>query len=116
MRALIAASVVLAIAPAATADPAAKGWCFKHPAADAQANIFATTLSESSGVKKLVFTDAEEHQNTFDLNAVGVNEYTLKGGRDGDGVIFRADGHLEMYDSDGASGSAAPSTEQDCIG
>ncbi|RIJ23432.1 hypothetical protein D1224_03980 [Henriciella barbarensis] len=116
MRDFFIAGLMLAAAPVAIAEQSSQGWCFEHPSEDVRANIFASTVSENSGAVKLIFTDAEENQNTFNLSAVGVNEYTLVGGRDGDGVVFRADGHLEMYDSEGESGSAAPSTEHDCIG
>jgi len=116
MRGFLIAGLMLATTPVAVAEQPVQGWCFKHPSDNVGANIFASTVSENSDAVKLVFTDAEENQNTFNLSAVGVNEYALEGGREGDGVVFRADGHLEMYDSEGESGSAAPSTEHDCIG
>ena len=116
MRTLILAGIALAAAPIASAQQDGKGWCFQTPDVGPAANVYAGTEKLNTGAWALTVTNTQGIKSTVELRSVGVNEYALKDSEHGEGVIFRADGHIEMYNSEGSRGSAAPSSEADCIG
>lgn len=116
MRAWIVSGLMLAASPLAYAHEGAEGWCFRFADVGPDANMFATVESAEAGEMTLVFLDTFGLEDRFGLKAVGVNEYALQDSPASAGVIFRADGAMEMYDPTGPVGVGAQSAEEDCTG
>ena len=116
MRALFAIGLLLA-APAgiAHADQVLGTWCWGISDVEDELNS-ATVITRSDAGKYTMVQKAYEGQDlTFPLTPVGINEYGVTGSPSGDGVILRADGMLELYDSQGTLGVAAPRALDDCL-
>jgi len=116
MRALFAIGLVLA-APigAAQADQVLGTWCWGLSDVEDELNS-ATVITRSDEGKYVMVQKAYDGQDlTYPLTPVGINEYGVTGSPSGDGVILRADGMLELYDSTGTLGVAAPRDLGECL-
>jgi hypothetical protein len=117
MRALLAIGLLLAVpAGAAQAEDLELGtWCWEPSDVEGTANSATMILRSDTGQYSMVQKTAGEEDLVYPLKSVGINEYGVVGSPSGDGVILRADGMLEMYDSQGTLGAAEPRALSECL-
>jgi hypothetical protein len=116
MRALLVMGLALA-APfgGAQADQVLGTWCWGISDAEDEQNSATVVTRSDAGEYVMVQKSYEGQDLEFPLMSVGVNEYAVKGSSSGDGLIIRADGMLELYDSQGSLGAAAPRDLDECL-
>ena len=116
MRSLLIMGLVLA-APlgAARADQVLGTWCWDTSDVEGELNSATVVTRSDDGQYRMVQKSAGAEDLEFPLMSVGVNEYGVKGSSSGDGLILRADGMLELYDSQGSLGAAAPRDLDECL-
>ena len=117
MRALLAIGLLLVLpAGAAQAEELELGtWCWESSDAEGASNSATMILRSDIGQYSMVQMTAEEEDLVYPLKSVGINEYGVVGSPSGDGLILRADGMLEMYDSTGTIGAAVPRALSECF-
>ena len=117
MRALLAIGLLLAVpAGAAQAEDLELGtWCWEASDVEGAANSATMILRSDTGQYSMVQKTVGEKDLVYPLKSVGINEYGVVGSPSGDGVILRADGMLEMYDSQGTLGAAEPRALSECL-
>lgn len=117
MRALLAIGLLLAgPVGAAQAEALELGtWCWEPSDAEDARNSATMILRSDTGRYSMVQMTTEEEDLVYPLKSVGINEYGVVGSPSGDGLILRADGMLEMYDSTGTLGAAVPRALSECL-
>jgi len=116
MRALLAIGLLLAVpAGAAQADMELGTWCWAPADADGTPNAATVILRSDDGQYSMVQKTDGGEDLVYPLKSVGINEYGVVGSPSGDGLILRADGMLEMYDSQGTLGAAEPRALSECL-
>ena len=116
MRPLLAIGLVLAVPlGAAQADQVLGTWCWGISDVEDELNSATIITRSDEGRYTMVQKAYEGDDLTYPLTPVGINEYGVTGSPSGDGVILRADGMLELYDSTGSLGVAAPRDLDECL-
>ncbi|MEZ5999267.1 hypothetical protein [Hyphomonas sp.] len=117
MRAMLAIGLLLALpAGAAQAEELELGaWCWESSDAEATPRSATVILRSDTGQYMMVQKTEGSADLTYLLKSVGSNEYGVVGSPSGDGLIIRADGMLEIYDSSGTLGAAEPRALSECL-
>lgn len=109
MRLLVAVAVLLSTsAGTARAHEEVGVWCRDGKDTAENLRVVYTVTRSDAGQYSLTETSAETEGVQFPLLPVGVNEYAIKGEHSVSGIILRADGMLELYNSQGSIGAASP--------
>lgn len=109
MRLLLAAAILLSSsAGAAQAHEELGAWCWSGPDASENLRVVYTVTRSDEGQYFVTETSGEAEGVQLPLLPVGVNEYAIKGEHSVGGIILRADGMLELYNSQGSIGAASP--------
>jgi hypothetical protein len=116
MRGVFITGLVLAAAPLAHADYSYGGWCVDADTPRGDIRGHAEVIYSDANGSELILTGPDGSVSRHALTATGVNEYALKGSTSGDGLILRADGKMEIYDSEGSYATAEPGALEDCTG
>lgn len=116
MRAPIAVILILAASPLASAGEEAQGWCLRSKTVEGETASFVELETDEEGRLVLVTTGPDGAITTHDLKAVGVNEYAVQDMPEPTGVIFRADGKMQVYNSGGTYATADESAADHCKG
>ena len=105
---VVMATLLCASAGAAEAHEELGVWCLgREDAAGDQPAIYVVSRSDE-GKYSLTEKSGDTENVELPLLPVGVNEYAIKGEHSVGGVILRADGMLELYNSQGSIGAASP--------
>lgn len=115
LKTLLVTGTVVFVGQIASADETLGTWCWKMAPANNSMNAEITLKKTSSGEYVMERTFYDGSRQTLGLRVVGTNRFVQKDSDFGDGVQIRADGALQMFDSDGALDRAQRTSAGSCI-